>query len=130
MTRVEVDLPHDVSSTALARARTGAILRDAHQPQSVRDDANIVVTELVTNAVLHGRAPIRLTVVIDQALRLEVFDGDGRPELVVLQPMDHARVGGRGLLLVDNIADAWGATTHPDGKTIWADLRLVDDGPV
>jgi anti-sigma regulatory factor (Ser/Thr protein kinase) len=126
--RVELDLPHDVASTALARARIGAILRDADQPQSVRDDANIIVTELVTNAVLHGQSPIRLTVIVDEAIRLGVFDGDNRPEVVVLQPMDHGRIGGRGLVLVDNIADAWGTTSDPDGKTVWADLRLVDNG--
>jgi hypothetical protein len=69
-------------------------------------------------------------VTLGARIRLQVFDSDSRHELVVLQPMDHARIGGRGLLLVDNIADAWGATSHPDGKTIWADLRLVGDGSV
>jgi anti-sigma regulatory factor (Ser/Thr protein kinase) len=125
--RAELELPQNTSSTSLARKRTGDMLRDAQQSNAVRDEAELIVTELVTNAILHGRAPIRLTIVVDDTIRLEVFDSDARVEGVVMQPIDPHRIGGRGLVLVDAIADTWGTIPHNDGKTIWANLLRVDD---
>jgi anti-sigma regulatory factor (Ser/Thr protein kinase) len=124
MPRLDVDLPHNRSSASLARKHTGAVLRDAHQSDTVRNDAKLIVTELVTNAILHGRDPIRLTIIVDDVIRLEVFDGDARVEVVAKEPLDQDRTSGRGLLLVDAIADAWGSTPRPDGKTIWATLSV------
>ncbi|MER6615191.1 ATP-binding protein [Streptomyces xantholiticus] len=93
-----------------------------------------VVAELAANAALHGRVPGRdfrldLAVLEDgKRLRIEVTDTRGehlvsRPEPVGL---DHASESGRGLLIVEALADRWGVTPGPvPRKTVWADLGLL-----
>src|SRR5699024_8169974 len=97
--------------------------------ESSRQTVLLLVTELATNAVVHGRPPCRLRVHTGQEwLRIAVSDTDPHPP-VVLNPgpdVDH----GRGLLLVTTLADAWGVdrTRHPagqDGKVVWAEARLT-----
>ena len=81
-------------------------------------DVTVVVSELVTNAIRHTRAPIHLTVQTSiDGVRLEVYDGSPRlPDLPV--PGLHAE-GGRGLAIVSSLADAWGADPIPgDGKIV------------
>jgi anti-sigma regulatory factor (Ser/Thr protein kinase) len=84
----------------------------------------LVVTELVTNAVLHARsAPILTVAVGPSAIRVEVFDdGPGTPRLRPLG--DEPVTSGRGLALVDMVAESWGvAPSGPGGapgKTVWA----------
>jgi anti-sigma regulatory factor (Ser/Thr protein kinase) len=85
-----------------------------------------VVTELVSNAVGHARC--KLTVCLraeGEALLIEVTDdGPGWPVLRVAASHD---VAGRGLFLVDKLADAWGVrpTRDPPGKTVWAQVQLA-----
>ncbi|MFJ4515453.1 ATP-binding protein [Streptomyces sp. NPDC088816] len=90
--------------------------------------ASHVVAELAANAAIHGRHPgrsFRLTLyVIGSTLRIEVTDtrGDRRPKL---QEPDTDAESGRGLLLVDALADRWGvAEDRFPRKTVWAELRL------
>lgn len=87
------------------------------------DDVLIVVSELVTNTVLHAGAPGRLRLSLgDHAIRVEVTDRHpGSPEL---QPPAIDRSGGRGLLLVSLLADRWGTTPSEPGKTVWAELAV------
>ena len=94
----------------LRRACLDRALGDAY------DDAALVVTELVTNAVRHTGTPCRLTVTLDDdGLRVAVRDqGVVAPAL-----LDHRRCGA-GLHLVANVAQAWGVVRHADGKTVWA----------
>lgn len=88
----------------------------------------LVVTELVTNAVVHGHTSPRLRVGWDgRTVALEVEDdGPGRP---TLQPLDPLTTSGRGLTLVDRMADGWGVTEpgRPGtraGKVVWARIDL------
>ncbi|MET0740502.1 MAG: ATP-binding protein [Candidatus Nanopelagicales bacterium] len=87
------------------------------------DVAVLLTSEIVTNALRHGRAPFRLTVeAVDGTLRVEVRDagGNGRPTVRGATPED---LGGRGLALVDTLADAWG--WQPDGTrgtVVWFEL--------
>lgn len=89
------------------------------------DDVRLCVSELATNAVLHGVPPGRefcLSVVADGSLvRVEVRDsGDGYPH--VLHPgTEECR--GRGLLLVTSVADDFGVVVHKPGKTVWAEFK-------
>ena len=95
--------------------------------QRVLDDALIVVSELVTNAIVHARSACDLRVKdADHILRIEVIDGGhGSPELQ--QPSEQAEHG-RGLLLVSAICEAWGVDTLEDGrKMVWAELTGSDD---
>ena len=80
-----------------------------------------MVSELVTNAVRQGDGPVRIRLELaDELLRVGVFDrGHRLPRLADLGPES---TGGRGLRLVDSLADEWGVEVELDGKTVWAHL--------
>ena len=86
-------------------------------------NAELVVSELVTNSILHAGTPVRIGVKqVGTVVRLEVGDQDHhRPE-----PKRHSPEAGtgRGLQLVEALALAWGVDSGPDGKTVWADVPL------
>ena len=86
--------------------------------------ALLILSELVTNAVTHGIAPIELMVSdTDGALRIEVSDGDTHIPRPASQNPNTDHVGGRGLRIVDSLADLWGTMTDDFGKTVWAEVR-------
>ena len=89
----------------------------------------ILVSELATNAVRHARTPFSVTVLWDGfRVRLEVGDASPnglRPRLA--RYLD--REGGRGLLLVDAVADEWGVDFYGDGKTVWLTLSRHPEAP-
>ena len=89
------------------------------------DEIQICVSELATNALLHGVPPGRLFRVCveaaDEEVRIEVRDsGPGHP---VTQAPRLDSENGRGLLLVDELADAWGDIEHTVGKTVWFTMK-------
>lgn len=89
------------------------------------DEVLLVISELVTNAVLYGDDPVELHLEVDEGeLHLEVLDGGGDPP-VAPAGMPHGEAhGGRGLPLVASLSRAWGARLDPRGYTmVWADLR-------
>lgn len=83
--------------------------------------AELVATELVTNAYEHGAGPITVTVsatAVPCSALLQVHDeGDGRPEAWKPSP---ATPRGRGLILVGDLSSAWGVWDTGSGKTVWA----------
>ncbi|MEV7784611.1 ATP-binding protein [Streptomyces sp. NPDC088106] len=88
--------------------------------------ASLLAAELTANAVLHGRVrgrAARLVVTLDAtAVRVEVTDARGE-RLPAKSPSEDGE-SGRGLLLVEALADDWGVRPHPPGgKTVWAALR-------
>lgn len=90
------------------------------------DDGELAVSELVTNAVLHGREPILVSVVTSPAaLRVEVCDAN--PVSPSFSMLDPTAVTGRGLLLISAVSDAWGVEPAPDGKVVWFELRSGTD---
>jgi anti-sigma regulatory factor (Ser/Thr protein kinase) len=81
-----------------------------------------VVSELVTNAIRYGGAPIQLRLIRDRTLICEVSDTSG-----TFPHMRRARIydeGGRGLLLVAQLTDRWGTRPSGTGKIIWAEQAL------
>ncbi|MFI1732187.1 SpoIIE family protein phosphatase [Streptomyces acidicola] len=79
----------------------------------------LVVSELVTNAIRHAAAPIRLRLIQDQCLICEVADGsNAAPHPRRARTFDE---GGRGLLLVGQLTDRWGTRQTPTGKIVWAE---------
>ncbi|MFD4502748.1 SpoIIE family protein phosphatase [Streptomyces sp. NPDC058457] len=82
----------------------------------------LIVSELVTNAVRYGDGPIALRLIRDASLICEVSDGSSTaPHLRRARVYDE---GGRGLLLVAQISERWGSRQTPTGKTIWAEQPL------
>ncbi len=82
----------------------------------------LVVSELVTNAIRYGEPPIQLRLIRDRALIVEVSDGSSTsPHLRRAHAFDE---GGRGLLLVAQLTQRWGSRQTGTGKTIWAEQPL------
>ncbi|TVZ90118.1 SpoIIE family protein phosphatase [Streptomyces sp. BK340] len=88
--------------------------------------AELVVSELVTNAIRYGAHPIRLRLIHDPVtLIVEVSDtSHTAPHLRRAKTFDE---GGRGLLLVAQLTQRWGSRHTAEGKTIWAELSLLDE---
>lgn len=89
------------------------------------DDAVIVVSELVANAIVHTHAPVllRISVRDDGVLHLDVSDTSPQPpERRIAGPQD---LSGRGLELVDLLADRWGWRSRGSGKDVWAEFSRV-----
>ncbi|MBX6767785.1 MAG: SpoIIE family protein phosphatase, partial [Actinomadura rubrobrunea] len=84
----------------------------------------LLVSELVTNAIRHARGPIQLRLIRDRTLICEVSDGsDTAPHLRRARALAE---GGRGLLLVAQLSQRWGSRPTPNGKTIWAEQAYPD----
>ncbi|KES08541.1 PAS/PAC sensor protein [Streptomyces toyocaensis] len=115
------DLPSDPAAVADARAGVGARLA-AWGLEDVAFTAELVVSELVTNAIRYGQPPVQLRLIRGQALICEVYDSSGTsPHLRRARTLDE---GGRGLLLVAQFARRWGTRHRAEGKTIWAEIEL------
>lgn len=82
----------------------------------------LILSELVTNAIRYGSSPVRVRMLRDRSLICEVFDaGSTSPHLRYAGMTDE---GGRGLFLVAQIAERWGTRYTPSGKVIWAEQPL------
>lgn len=123
--RAEMLLPMQRTAPAMARelARRSGCTEHALE---VLDDALLLISELVTNSVLHGGPPIVLTIECDgEALHVRVRDGAAATPVAMSVEQDAE--SGRGLSLVDLISDTWGvmpvADDYGDGKEVWFELR-------
>ena len=91
------------------------------------DTTELLVSELVTNALRYGEGEIRLRLLLDRTLVCEVWDA------CLVQPRRRrARdtdEGGRGLQLVGLLSAAWGSRRTPLGKTVWFELALLERAP-
>ena len=121
--RYEVDLARDPNSAAEARRALGEV-SDHLTPRRL-EDARLLVSELVTNAIrhagLHDDDVIKLVVVTgDRALRIEVCDPGPGFDVDEPEP-DPARPSGWGLYLVRELSDRWGVE-HSDETRVWFEL--------
>jgi anti-sigma regulatory factor (Ser/Thr protein kinase) len=118
----ELALPSDAKAPRLARSFVRKTMCHPHQAR-VGDDAQLLVSELVTNALRHGAPPITVRLECEGGTALAVSVSDlsrSQPK-----PRDAADgdENGRGLALVDFISDRWGYHAHPlDGKVVWFTL--------
>lgn len=108
-----------------AAPQARGLLRDmlAGTPFSDRiEDGQLAVSELVTNAVLHGRHPIEVAIVVTaECVRAEVRDGS--PVSPSFSMLDPTAVTGRGLMLISAASERWGVEPLPDGKSVWFELH-------
>lgn len=118
--RVRTTLPASVSTPAAARAVAREAVARGRAGVRVEDVA-LVVSELVTNAVLRTECDITLDVVVEPtAVHIAVEDADdATPEPVDRLPDAES---GRGLILVSKIAAQWGVRPADHGKVVWADV--------
>lgn len=105
-----------------ARQATGACLPRWGVPPAVVDAVLLVVSELVTNAIIHGKGQVRLRVFHceEGQLRVEVRDESRVP--AQMRVTGDGDLGGRGLHLVEALSRKWG--TSADGRTAWAVLPV------
>ncbi|MFI2644411.1 ATP-binding protein [Streptomyces sp. NPDC018610] len=120
-------LKRELTSAGRARRLVTAQLSD-WAVGDLADVAELLVSELVTNALRHTRGPLRLNLrLLQGGLLCEVEDtGSGAPVRSVVDPDAE---GGRGTELIDMLADAWGSTRTATGKTVWFELRSADRFP-
>ncbi|WP_328422332.1 ATP-binding SpoIIE family protein phosphatase [Streptomyces sp. NBC_00443] len=113
------DLEADPAVVARARSDVSRQLA-AWGLENLEFTAELVVSELVTNAIRYGRSPISLRLIHDRTLLCEVSDASSTtPHLRRARVLDE---GGRGLLLVAQLAGQWGTRHARRGKTVWAEL--------
>ncbi|GID61676.1 hypothetical protein Aco03nite_100800 [Actinoplanes couchii] len=92
------------------------------------DDALIIVSELVQNVSQHTAGPGELVISLDTAsVLIEV--GDISTTVPCPRRPEPERSGGRGLLLIEALAQQWGVRTCPDGKAVWARLPAASNIP-
>ena len=116
------DLPMDSTAAAIARQH----VRDAASTTNHVIDAELVASELVTNAWANGRGTGAITITItvaDDLMRLEVCsDSDGVPHQVASSDESPE---GRGLLLIEKLARDWGHVRRGSTFCVWADVQCL-----
>ncbi|MFB7755147.1 SpoIIE family protein phosphatase [Streptomyces sp. NPDC056121] len=116
-----LDLPSDPAAVAGARAHTCETLA-AWGLEELSFATELIVSELVTNAIRYGKGPIQLRLILQSTLTCEVFDTNSTsPHLRHARTFDE---GGRGLMLVAQLAERWGTRHSREGKVIWAEQVL------
>jgi anti-sigma regulatory factor (Ser/Thr protein kinase) len=119
--RAQRRLPPGREAPMRAREFLRAATCVAHH-NGILEDAVLLVSELVTNSVIHGGPPVVVAVDCDgEALQVRVRDGS--PVLPARRAADDGDEGGRGLALVDTLSSDWGVDPQPDGKHVWFALR-------
>ncbi len=110
-----------MAAAAKARRFVADVL-SAADLREVVDDAQLVTSELVANALLHTDSPVRVTVTVTgRTARVDVHDEC--PTLPVPGVLGRESISGRGLLMVDRMTQRWGVTRVPGvGKSVWFEL--------
>jgi anti-sigma regulatory factor (Ser/Thr protein kinase) len=122
---VDVVLPHEVSAVADARRRLAGYLKRHRVADNARDDAQLVLSELLSNAIRYAPplpgGEVRATWWVDKAgIHLEVVDGRGDTEPQRIADAHPESVGGRGLAIVDMLSSEWGVRTADARRTVHA----------
>ena len=115
------------SSAGAARRFVREELEQLHVGEPPAEATVLLTNELISNAVLHARTDMELRVrTRDDVLRVEVHDGNSRRPTPSPTPAD--ATSGRGLHLVESLADRWGIDGTPDGKVVWFELPIAKIG--
>ena len=121
MPTFRISLKQSTTSPGRARERVRLFIEEnrlCEEPEI----ALLILSELVSNAVMHGAQPIQVVVSGEAGkLRIDVADGDTRVPRPGLHFGD-ADGGGRGLHIVNALSEQWGTTIHEHGKSVWAEV--------
>jgi anti-sigma regulatory factor (Ser/Thr protein kinase) len=113
-----LDLPPTTDSVSRARRHVREQVQDADLDS---DTAELLVSEVVTNAVLHARTAVMVRVEVRlDGVRVEVSDGSPREPRV--SPYSSDAATGRGLRLLERLARSWGVRSDRRGKTVWFEV--------
>ena len=116
-----VHLPADLASPRAARRWLADECARRDVGVGVCYSAQLLTTELVTNAVIHAHSAVTLVLTFTtHTLRVDVSDDEPSPPLG--REAGDSGVGGRGLSIVDTLSARWGVTGHDGGKTVWFEL--------
>ena len=122
MSTEPLEMVAETVPSSVARLRRFAV--EACQAHGSRVDCDVVallVSELATNALIHGAGDVRLRVLVtDPGVRVEVLDGSDRPP--TQRSAGDSDEGGRGITLVDALSSAWGSEPTDRGKKVWFEL--------
>ncbi|MFF0338969.1 ATP-binding protein [Kribbella sp. NPDC004875] len=122
---VDVVLPHEVSAVADARRRLATYLKRYRVAGNACEDAKLVLTELLSNAIRYApplpAGEVRAAWWIDKAgIHVEVTDGRGDTEPQRISDTHPESVGGRGLAIVDMLTTGWDVRTAAHHRTVHA----------
>jgi len=122
----EAVVPNRPDSTPAARVFLSRLLDGWGVPDHVIEDASLLASELLSNAVRHGAGSVTLRVEVDHGVvQVRVHDDD--PGVPAVRESDPASVDGRGLFIVQYVADQWGSDPDDPGKTVWFQLGTSSD---
>jgi anti-sigma regulatory factor (Ser/Thr protein kinase) len=122
-----VYVPSSPASAATVRQHLAADLTDAHVPTSVVEDAVLIASELISNAIRHAHTLPDGTLAVawevdGQGVTVRVTDG-GSPGQPRMRHAGPEETSGRGLVLVQALAADWGIEDDGSATTVWAQLR-------
>ena len=126
---VSVSVPHERTGVRMARHAFAVQLAAVGVPPEDREDAMLVLSELVSNSVKHaaplpsGQIMVRWQVTPD-LLHIEITDGGAGTRPLASVPILSA-LGGRGLDIVRTVARQWGVTEDQDTVTVWAEVPRI-----
>jgi anti-sigma regulatory factor (Ser/Thr protein kinase) len=116
----DVTLPASATAAGTARAFVQEFCRRHELPVDTEDDAVLITSEVVGNAWLHARSGTICSSATSRVLRIEISDGSSqRPVLRESAALDR---NGRGVLIMDALAQSWVVDELPSGKTVWFEL--------
>ena len=118
---VAADFPARVTAAAEARHLVADAVRTWGHEGRLATDAELVATELATNAIRHAGTPFRISVQrYGRVVRITVHDR--APALPAVLDPDPTRLSGRGMQLIGAMSRRWGVEVTPGGKAVWAEL--------
>ncbi len=123
MPTVQVTLPPDTESPRRARRFVEEFLVEGAM-EDISDLAALLVSEVVTNAILHAHSEV--TVRIDREGRgVHIEVADASPVPPTRRAVSDESATGRGMILVEELSDAWGLERSGVGKVVWFDLGVA-----
>lgn len=121
-----IELPPEASSPGAARRFVREVLAERGVGGTTLQDAELLVTELVTNAVVHAATPLVVELTwVDEGVRISVTDQSQR--LPEQRPVTPRSIAARGLHIIQALAESWTVRRRDDGKVVEVVLAVSPD---